>query len=545
MKIKEYFYTYYIEIIVILIGLIFGSFLMFSSFSKVNNSLMISTKSWSDFASHIPLIRSFSLGENFPPEYPLFPGEPIKYHFIFYAGVGILEKIGVPIDLALNIPSILGFAFLCFMIFLLAKTVFKSNFVGLFSVFFFIFNSSLSYFYYFKNYPLSIKSITNIPFISNFQSFAPYDKGIVSAFWNLNIYTNQRHLALSFGLSFLIIYLILKPIFIKGKPKIKIFIVLGILLGLSFFLHMAVFIMTSSTIFFMAIMFKSIRKYSILLLFIASIIALPQYIYLNSTEGFKMFFHPGYLVANEFTYFKFVESWIYNLGISMILIPVGFVLANRNQKKILIAFIPLFIMGNLIQFSPEIAANHKFFNFFALFTNMFCAFAIYLIWKRNFLLKLVAVIFAFFMIFGGIIDFFPLLNDHKITINDIKANPNAKWILENTPKDSIFLNTIYLYDPASLAGRKIFFGWPYFAWSQGYNTYSRGDKLKEILGSTNKLEACKLLKQNNIGYVEIKIETPSNPDLPPISSLWQNEFDPIYKNAAEKYTIYKTSNNCQ
>jgi len=517
---------------------------MFSSFSKENDTLLISSKSWSDFASHIPLIRSFSYGVNFPPEYPLYPGEAIKYHFIFYAGVGILEKFGIPIDLALNIPSILGFVFLCFMIFLLAKTIFKSRTVGLLSVIFFIFNSSVSYYYYFKNNPLSINSIKNIPLIDNFLSFAPYDKGIVSAFWNLNIYTNQRHLALSFSLSLLIIYLILNPIFKKEKPEIKIYIILGILLGFSFFIHMAVFIMTASTIFFLALLFKDIRKFSILLLAIAAIIALPQYMYLNSSEGFKMFFHPGYLTANELTYFKFIEFWIYNLGISIILIPLGFIFANKNQNKFLLSFIPLFIIGNLIQFSPEIAANHKFFNFFALITNMYCAFAIYLIWKKNNLLKPVAIIFTFFMIFGGIIDFFPLLNDHKIAINDVRSNPNADWILNNTPKDAVFLNTIYLYDPPSLAGRKVFFGWPYFAWSQGYDTYKRGDKLKEILGSNNKFQACNLLKENNLDYVEIKIENTPNPDLPPISSVWENEFTPTYNNPAEKYTIYKTSDNC-
>jgi hypothetical protein len=67
---------------------------MFSTFSYKDGNMLIASKAWSDFASHIPLIRSFSFGNNFPPQYPLFSGPPIKYHFLFYAFVGLLEKLG-------------------------------------------------------------------------------------------------------------------------------------------------------------------------------------------------------------------------------------------------------------------------------------------------------------------------------------------------------------------------------------------------------------------------------------------------------------------
>ena len=109
--------------------LLFSFFLMVRTFSydAKTNSMLIATKAWSDFGSHIPLIRSFSMGDNYSrlfngqaPEYPLFPGEPIRYHFLFYALVGLLEKTGIRIDWALNIPSALGFFFLMVMIWVLA-----------------------------------------------------------------------------------------------------------------------------------------------------------------------------------------------------------------------------------------------------------------------------------------------------------------------------------------------------------------------------------------------------------------------------------------
>ncbi|KKP80399.1 MAG: hypothetical protein UR81_C0030G0001, partial [Candidatus Levybacteria bacterium GW2011_GWB1_35_5] len=207
--------------------------------------MIIASKAWSDFASHIPLIRSFSFGDNFPPQYPLFSGPFIKYHFLFYAAAGVLEKIGLRIDFALNILSIFGFTFLILMIFLFSKEIFKSKIVGAVSILFFIFNGSLSFIEYFKNNGLSLDSLVLILSNTKFTSFGPYDGGIISAFWNLNIYTNQRHLALSYALSLFIIFLLLR---FKESQEHKNFektLFLGILLGLSFMLNMATFLCCS------------------------------------------------------------------------------------------------------------------------------------------------------------------------------------------------------------------------------------------------------------------------------------------------------------
>jgi hypothetical protein len=544
MKIKNFFLKYIPELIVLTIGTLFGIFLMFSTFSKKDGFLLISTKAWSDFASHIPLIRSFSLGLNFPPEYPLFPGEAIKYHFGFYFGIGLLEKIGIPIDLALNIPSVIGFILLTFVIYVFAKLIFKSKSVGILASLFFIFNSSLSYIYYFRNNPISLESIMNIPLINNFQSFAPYGDGIISAFWNLNIYTNQRHLALSFFISLFILYFFINPVFKNKKINYKISILLGIILGASFFLHLAVLLMTGLTIFFLGLLNTKIRKSAFVILFIMALLSFPQYLYLSSSGGYNLNFNPGYLIANDLTIINFIKFWTYNLGISIILIPFGFIFSNTKQRKIFISIIPIFIVGNLFQFSPEIAANHKFFNYFILISNMFSAYALFILWNKKYFLKPIVAIMLFLMLFGGIIDFFPLFNDHKVSIPDYELKKESMWIINNTSPDSIFLSNNYLYDPASLAGRKVFLGWPYFAWSQGYDTETRAKILKDILESKNEKQACEKLLNNNIHFVEIFIEKRPNPDVPQVSEMWNNKFKASYKNLNSNYSIYDVGKNC-
>ena len=107
------------------------------------------------------------------------------------------------------------------------------------------------------------------------------------------------------------------------------------------------------------------------------------------------------------------------------------------------------------------------------------------------------------MIFGGIIDFFPILNDKKVSIPDYDNNSKSQWILKNTQPDSVFLNTTLLYDSASLTGRKVFYGWPYFAWSQGYDTKARQNEYENMLGETDKNILCIQLAKNNIDFIEI------------------------------------------
>src|SRR5258708_535027 len=184
---KSFLKKHLLEFILFVLFLIFSVWLMFSTFSYKNGSMMIATKAWSDFANHIPLIRSFSFGSNFPPQDPLFAGQPIQYHFLFYMFVGLLEKIGLPIDYALNIPSALGFFALLVMLYIFGKKLFHSSAVGILSVLFFLFNGTLSFLQFFKLHPITNGSAQTIITNTTFSSFGPYTNTIVSAFWNLNI----------------------------------------------------------------------------------------------------------------------------------------------------------------------------------------------------------------------------------------------------------------------------------------------------------------------------------------------------------------------
>ncbi len=535
-----------LDSLILALSFLFSYFLMSHTFSYENGNMLVAGKAWSDFGSHIPLVRSFSLGWNFPVAYPLFSGEPIHYHFLFYLFVGLLEKIGIPIDYALNIPSALGFSALLYLLYLFASKLFKSKATGILTIFLFLFNGSLSFIYFLNSHPLSGKFIDEVVKNNTFPSFAPYREGLITAFWNLNIYTNQRHLAAAFAFSLFVIYFFLKPIFKNEKGQsISLTVFLGILLGCSYYFHVAVFIMTVIVIIILSILFPKVRATGIILLICAGIVSYPQYIYMNSTaQAFKTVFRPGYLIFDQLSFPSFLRYWFMNLGLHSILMFLGFIVARGTVKKIFLAFFVLFIIGNLFQFSPEMAANHKFFNYFMLSGIMFSAYFLVFMWRSNFILRPLVIILFFFLTFSGVIDLFPILNDAKIRLADYPNNPDVTWIMKNTDPSSIFLNTSYLYSPESLAGRKIFFGWPYFAWSAGHNTDRRGKMRTAIFTATSKEIACILLRKNNLSYIEISNSELTNPDQPKISNLFSKNFTLEYKsNTIEIYNVRKSCKN--
>lgn len=540
-KIAHFLKKYYLEIIIFILAFLFSTWLYFSTFSYNDGSMQIAAKAWSDFASHIPLIRSFSLGDNFPIEYPLFSGPFIKYHFLFYALVGFLEKLGLRIDLALNIPSIIGLTFLIFMIYLFSKELFKSKAVGILSIIFFLFNGTLSFIDFFKNNGLSLNSIFSIFQNTKFTSFGPYDGGIISAFWNLNIYTNQRHLAISYALSLFIIYIFLKLKDNKSHKNFEITLFLGIILGLSFMLNMATFLMTVLILICLLIFLKHKRVYIFLTLLLASVITLPQYLFIQQQQSeFNILLRTGYLVE-KLDIISFINYWVQNFGLHIILILLGFIVASKISKKVLLSFLSLFIVANVLQFSPEIAANHKFFNFFMIIGVMFSAYFLYFIWKKRHFSKPFVLVIILLLTLSGIIDFFPILNDAKITLKDYPVNKNISWIIKNTKKDAVFLNNQYLYNDASIAGRKIFLGWPYFAWSQGYDTQKRDDIRKNLLSTKNLEYFCTESLKHKLNYVDINL---GSDDAIVNKEFFDNNFKKVYENTNDKFIIYNINSKC-
>lgn len=516
------------------IGLLLFSFwLMFHTFSYDSKTpaMLISTKVWSDFGQHIPVIRSFSFGNN-RAEHPLYAGEPMRYHFLFYAFVGFLEKLGLRIDWALNLPSALGFFILVVLIYVVSFELFKNRAVSVLSVVFFFFNGSLSFVRFFQNH-----NVIDILETREFPSFAPWGPGDISAFWNLNIYTNQRHLGLAFGIGLALLYVFLKLEKIPFKKQAIWIIPVSITLGIFPYFHQPTLLILAICMIVYFLVFPTLRKFLLVTGLISLIFILPQLTLISHSSNLFAWY-PGYLISDSLSFARFLSYWWQNLGISSILIPVGFFVVQKYARRALLPLFFIFMIANLFTFSVEVAASHKLFNFALILGNMITAYVI--VKLRNYVL---IGLFVLFLTLSGIIDFFAVINDPKGAVKDIPADETATWILKNTPTDAVFLNSSFFYHPASIAGRKIYLGWPYFAWSEGY----QGDRMqimKTVYESQDPAIFCPILTKENISFVTVE-DTHRDQNLPNIPvEYFAKTFRPDFQ-LNNTYFIFSTRSLCQ
>lgn len=487
---------------VLFVSLLFFSFWLFSkSFGYNSNSgqFLIASNLYQDFGAHIPFIRSFSLGSNYPAEVSFFASANLIYHFMFDFFASILEFLGLRIDIALNLISTISFSFLIVMIFYFSSELFKSKKIGFLACILFMFNSSLSFFSFLSNNHLGFSLISSFWRNSFYLGNGPLGDSTVSVFWNLNTYLNQRHLIFGILFGVWIIYYLLFQISKKIEKRQVIF--LGVLLGFLPFWHISVFLGLGIVFLSLLIIFPDKRRQIIILLLTAFIIALPQVILIKLGSKALISFTPGFLISDKLSVNNFFIFWVWNLGLSIITIPLGFVLSNKLQRKIFLCFLPILITANIFQFGNYMFDNHKFINFWIIFANSYSALVILLMWSRNNLFKALSAVALLFLVISGFINFMVVKNDVFAKIDDYPNNKLMSWVLKNIPNNEIIVTNGEIYDPASLIGKKIFLGLPRYIYLYGGDPSNRQAEKNKILTGDNVSEIKKITKSYKIKYV--------------------------------------------
>jgi len=526
------------------------------SYDAENSTILIGSMMWSDMGANLPLIRSFSMGDNWPPEYPIYPCLPIQYHYLFFLIVGKLEAIGVPLNWAMNVPSILGFFLLLVMIYLLAKKWFGDARIAVLSVAFFLLNGSMGFLQFFQKFPLSWHTPSDILSNLRFWAMGPWDGGSVLAVWNLLVFVNQRHFSIALGILLSFIYVCLS---LEGKSrKIQLYwaVLFGVLIGMFPTFHKAVLLIFAivMTVYFLLIPYARLFLFATGAVSIAvmCLLYLLSFNIFGAPTGFG--WYPGFMIHDSLSLLNALEFFWYQFGLHALLIPVGYCLAPRRIKIIVLPALIVFAFAFLFRFSEKDAlVGHKFFNFFLIMGQILTAYVIVRAYDfssarfprtRPFALCVAAVL-VFFLTLSGVIDLVPVVNMERHRISDIAANPEARWFAENTPRDSVIATSQFLYSPASIAGRKIFLGYAYFIDGAGYDARARSMILAAIFSGKDREGICRLLRLNNIGYVEVE-EFEQDKSRPVVNAeYFKTNFSPEYVSKSGRYAVYATQELCR
>jgi len=536
-----------------LLCLAIGAALMVKTFRSDASQqlLLISTKVYSDFASHVPMIRSFSLGENVPAEYPLFAGPPIRYHFLFYAFAGLAERAGLPIDWAVNLPSLLGFAALLIAIVDLADTLYPDGrrWVGPLAIMLFLTASSLSAFTEFE-WPKELtlasvyrETLGRTSFL-NSGPYADWDGTITGLFWNLNVFTNQRHFAFGIALGLMLFTVFLRTDRdhqLSDADAVRRLARAGVLLGLLPLFHgvaFAAFLLVSALLWPWCVRKRAAAAFVL----IPALVAVPQWLSRSMGTAGTAVWHPGYGLAGRITLGAFLLFWTQNLGLKFLSIPVLIGWLRGQARHVFLAALALFVLPNLIRFGPDAWTNHKWFTIWLVFVDVALAACLVRMCARPWPVRIGVVVLTVGLSATGWLDLPPIFNDKAGGTRDWQVDPIARFLVEHAAPREPIATSYHVYHPASLTGRPILLGWPYFVSGAGYPVREREAVVRELFETGDPDRRCALVRRFGARYlVAGRTEQTALPYRPNWAQL-----DRTLDRAAsdERYIVYDASRAC-
>jgi DNA-binding beta-propeller fold protein YncE len=284
------------------------------------------------------------------------------------------------------------------------------------------------------------------------------------------------------------------------------FIFSGVLLGLLPMWNSAVFLAAAAILGLLFILCP-LRFQMMVLGATAGLIALPQMLFLSTGSGraqMPKLLHWGYTidhptVANVAKYIGFT------FGFKWLLIALALAFATSLQRRFFLAFLSLIAVAFCFQFTIEVLANQKFIHIWVIVANLFVAFAACRLWRLRVVGttlpgKFTAIAAILLIVPGGIIDFFPIHNTGWSEV-PYKNDPLIDWLNKNTTSREIFLTDRFVNHPILMAGRRVFYGWPYYAWSAGYDAGKRDKVYIDMFENRDPWKLYRLLKENDIKYV--------------------------------------------
>ena len=498
---------------------LFLLWIFFYVFQIRNGTLYSGFTVFSDYAPHTAMIRSFSRQNNFPTQYPHFGGQDVKYHFMFQFFTGNLEYLGMRLDLAYNLASVLSLLGFLMLLYMLSLRITGKAMAGGLAILFFFFRSGLSFFRFVWEHAQAGDLVDTL--LHN-TAFIGYTMNENWGLWCFNVYLNQRHLG--FGLLILAMVLWVFMDWLEGGEELgrngrswigeilfsvkawktadlKTAVFCGIFLGLCAFWNGATVI--GGLLILAGVGLFSIGKvdYAVMAA-ITIVLSEVQSKVFMTTSAVQPSFYWGLLAYDTsflgVLWFLLQVSGIYFLGFAFLALFV-----DRKQRNIMFAFLLPLVFSLTVSLTPDISVNHKYVMIAYAMLTMFWADALIRIWKKGLGARVLAILLAVFLFATGIYDFVVVLkdNDRGHRIGTLVDSELTDWLDENLDSSDLVLSPEYSIHEVTMSGVMLYLGWPYYAWSAGYDTDYRKDVALEIYTTSDPEKIKHLVAKEEITYI--------------------------------------------
>ena len=516
------------EAVFFLFLLAFLTWIMFYVFYIKDGILYSGFTVYGDYAPHTAMMRSFSLGDNFPTQYPHFGGEDVKYHFMFQFLVGNLEYLGIRLDIAYNMLSVFALLGFLMMLYSIARRLTGSGAAGVVTVALFFFRSSFTFFRYLWEH---LRAGDLLKTLAENTSFIGYTPNEDWGLWNFNVYLNQRHLAFGLLIAALVLWYYLDLVEAgcshseKGLAwmKNRLFsaeawkmrnpegaLAAGLALGLTAFWNGAAVI--GGLLILLGFAVFSDGKLDYLATAVTAVLfsVLQSKVFIRGS-AVEAGFYWGFISEDKspagVLWFLIQMSGIFFAG-AVLLLPL---LKKRLHRVLTVSCLFPVVFAFCFSLTPDITVNHKYIMISYAFLAVLWAGVLTGLWKRKdgsrrsaaVIRRAAAVLLAVCLTATGIYDFVVILRNngpgHRVTVN--MESTLTDWLAEHLDSGDLLLTPEYSMSETTMSGVMMYLGWPYYAWSAGYDTYGRAQKAVEIYTSEDPAAVDRLVKEEKITYI--------------------------------------------
>ena len=504
---------------------VFVTWMMFYVFHMKDGILYSGFSVYGDYAPHTAMMRSFSRGNNFPTQYPHYGGQDVKYHFMFQFLVGNLEYLGLRLDLGYNLVSILSLAGFLMVLYGISYRMFKSFWAGAAAIVFFFFRSGTAFWRYLWEH---LQAGDLVRTLEENTAFIGYTTNENWGLWNFNVYLNQRHLAFGLLMAAVAVWTFIDWVEAGCSHKEQGFlwirnrfftkeawlcrnegtaILLGLFLGLTAFWNGAALIGGLLILAGLAVFSDGKLDYMICAGLAVLFSELQSKIFVSGSVMSPSFYW-GFLADN-----KSISGVLWYLveisGFFFVGMIVAAVFLKRSQRAVLMGCLLPMVFAFLVSLTPDINVNHKYVMISYAFVTVFWGWSVRCVflegkkgWKK-WAGRAVAAVLCICLSATGIYDYVIILRDndsaHRMTVN--MESSLTDWLSANLKKNDLLLTPEYTMNEVTMSGAMLYCGWPYYAWSAGYDTgYRAGQAV--LMYTTDDPELLKAtVKQEKITYI--------------------------------------------
>jgi hypothetical protein len=453
---------------------------------------------WGDWTQHIGDVYSFVYGMNLPPDHPRFAGHAYPYHYLASFTAALMVPLGMQPTTALTMHSFI----FCVMI-VLGLYAFTLRLTGhrgtaTLALFIFMFGGGLGW-----TLPLAEwwrTAGTETP-------WRVWEQGAQEA---ANFRWQNMYFALImpqrgylYGLPLALLVLTLLHIGVRTYER-RVFIVAGVVAGLLPLAHLSTLLALALITPFLVVLFPSRRWVAFFVVWI--ILAVPQ---LYAQQGGErgalaaLRWQVGWVSAPD----GWLWFWVKNLGWFVPLLVFALSQHRRQEPvsgRFLLAFMPVFVLANLIVFQPWDWDNIKVLLYWFLASSILVGVVLTQLWNaRRLLARGFAVIVVTTMVLSGVLLHIDQLvgNDRHLLLSGEELELGAA-IRAQTPPDAIFVAGLHHNHPVSVvSGRRVVIGYPGPLWATGLDYESREQDVRAIYQFA--ANTPQLLAKYNVSYVVV------------------------------------------